>query len=685
MKRIDSIEKNKKRLKSSFFREQDFFGEQKEDFLKEKILKSSFFNKKKLQSRDPKELMLIGKILLMILAFSFFVDFSVKRAIIVVSGFNVITDSINGSIGTLQKSFNDSDIDGVLEATGKLKVHLTDARRFTESWGQDIQTLRYLGLPKSKLTKKEMALDVALETVNLPDALSSQFSAQRFTGFLNHDGFLVDLAGLRKELNANVTSLQKKISLLSKKLSILNQPETKTLDLKVSQSKVSLADFKRILDEDLPWLSGEDGKDKNIMIIFQNNSELRGGSGGSLGSFGIARFQGGKFKKIDFGINIYKLDAAFKEKEKVDPPEELAAFGDSWTLKQSGFAVDGKEALDKIRWFYEKETNEHVDGVITIDTTAFSDLLEVVGPLDMTKQYGKVIDYKNFKKETETEVQHTYFDRTGGKEENEPKKILGDMMPLFIDRLVKGLDDPKKGKQIAEALLLGVKHKNILFNFSKESLQDQLEAQNVTGQVRKSSGDYLYINNSNLAGGKTNLEMSENVDLSAKIFEDGTVSDNLAITRKHNGTEPDLATGLDRNYIRALIPSGSTVTSFVPLAGNFQRYYDRGYKDGKPFWAGQEAGKSTINFWMSAKPQETVKAQVAYTLPQKISLGDEFNYQIIFQRQPGAPADHITFELNFPKGYHPLNVKNYDFVNNIIFMRFDLETDKEIKIHFGRN
>lgn len=604
----------------------------------------------------------------------------------IISAYDKLLDlsrSITNEKSLLELSIEQNDLEGSVKSADKLEKDIYSLKLSLEGWGQDILLFQLSGAKKSSTTENEILADSVYRLFNLSKAVRSNLVGIRNQDLFSGSNYLINLTALKNNLIKFSHSTKTEIKKTENSISDKSSPNGLFIFSKLDQLNNMANGLLAFADEDLPWLSGDDGKDKNILIIFQNNAELRGGSGGSLGSFGVVKLSQGKLKEIDFGTNIYKIDAAFLEKEKIPAPSELEAFDNGfWTMKNAGFAVDGKEALDKIAWFYEQETGNSLDGVITFDTTAFTSLLEITGPIDMPA-YNLKIGPDNFVSATEEEVQINYFESEVNKKENEPKKILADMMPLFLDKLFNCLGNENDSLKVISAVAKSLKQKDILLSFNKDSLQKKLETWNLSGEVTPTTGDYLYINNSNLAGAKTDQNIGETVRLSVLIDANGTVTDKIYLTRKHQGKNewPD---GLDRNYIRILVPEGSGIINFDPILGNFQRYYDRGYRNGVPYWTDEEADKSTINFWMSTMPGETSQANIEYKPNYQISIGDSFNYQILFQKQPGALPDSVELEIFFPKGFAPTNVINYDPINKKILLRFKLDEDKKIVINFKK-
>lgn len=564
----------------------------------------------------------------------------------------------------------------------QLETEIYALKMYIQGMGQDIRYFQYLSL-NSEFSQKEKMLDSLYNSISSLNELKNKIADLDFTDYFGNNGTILDIKSVKEKALNIIVSYKKFSTEIRASLNLLpKNQETRDLKEKFSNLEKLVLQAETFINSDLAWLSGDEKTSRNIMIIFQNNRELRGGTGGSLGSFGVARIKDGKLSKIDFGKNIYKLDTEFKSKTFVQSPSELEAFGAAWTMKQAGFAVDGKEAFDKIRWFYEQETGEKADGVISLDTDTFVSLLKITGPIDMPS-YGKTLNADNFVEETMDEVQNDYFKRTGGKEENEPKKILADAMPIFLDKIFSLLKKPAEALEIADTLKQSVLEKHLIFNFDNADLQQKLDTLNATGKIISAKGDYLSINNSNLAGMKTNQNMVEAVNLDVNINSDGRIKNSLSLQRNHTGKNiwPD---GLDRNYIRVIIPEGSNVSEFKPVRGNFQRYYDRGYKNGQPWWTDKEANKATINFWMSTWPGDWTKAEMEYQPNYQLNMKDDFTYRILFQRQPGAPADSVSFVIHFPENFIPEGFANYDNDNHLLKLDFKVDTDKELKINFRK-
>lgn len=585
-----------------------------------------------------------------------------------------LQDNLEKNFSIIEDFSGGGNLEQSLSEISKMQGDLSRSKLIAQAWGQDMSYFQYLPGQKSSLTEKELLLDSGYDISYFSDDLKGSL------GGIKKAGNQIDFTLLSNNLSAVIRDFNKKIAHYRYALKGTDSSQSTKIEgnLETLQDKITgVNDF---LVKDLPWLSGSDGADKNIMIIFQNNGELRGGSGGSLGSFGILKFSGGSLNDIIFGQNIYKIDQAFKARTHIDSPEVIQFLTRDWVLKDAGWSTDGPTAFATIEDFYTKETGAKVDGVISLDATFFEMLLDKIGPINLPK-YGKSIDSKNFRTEIEQEVHNTYFDRTGSMEENEPKKILAEMIPLTLDKIFDSLSDKEKAVGLLGAVNIGLVEKHILLYFNDQHFQNLIEQSNWSGTVKHSIGDYLYINNSNIAGGKSSVNIDEALNLDVTVESDGTVANKLSINRSYvsrDGTDNNV------NFIRLGLPEGTKVDSFSPVSGNFQQFWAKGYKNGQVFWPTDEFSKSWVNFWMSTPSNEKSQADISYTSNYKITVVDNFAYQLLIQKQPGSLSDTVTLVIHYPVGYKPTNIKNYDKKNHSAKIKLNLKGDLNIKIKFEK-
>ena len=358
------------------------------------------------------------------------------------------------------------------------------------------------------------------------------------------------------------------------------------------------------------------------LVLFQNNAELRP-TGGFIGSFAVVDFQNYRIKNVNFNTNIYKLDNAFKSDHVIVPPKPLAAMdGNKWYLCDSNFDVSLPEASQDIEWFYNQETGDKVDGIITINASLVRDLIKIVGPIELpdTKT---TITADNFFTQLTTIIENDYYQNSDNKIVNEPKSVLTEMFPSIIK---KAISLPKW--RLAQIIFNALKTKDIMFYANNTEIENAILSQNWGGAVSSSNGDYLYVNDANVGGGKSSLNIAEDINYNISHNDSG-LTGNLILTRTHLGTGvwPDQA---NHSWTRILAPMGSTLQSAVLNGQDVTSKME----------TGAEAGKTYFANYIDVAPGKSSILNLTYTLP--INPQD---YQLLVQKQSGNSGN--TMKVSF--------------------------------------
>jgi len=618
----------------------------------------------------------------------FFLAFSVARVMDTKDKMEVLTKNASVSLEKALVLMSQGDMEAATVQAEKASEEIRKTKLNAQSIGQDFGYLSMISDKSSKIVDTERLLNATNTLLEGVLAIRKQFGGNlkdNVAHAADNDVFSFDVEknaelfrNIYKQVKEKIDSSELLLSKINVDKFSSQRSSIERAKSVVATLKLSLADLDQLLNKDLVWLSGSDGTPKKILLVFQNNAELRGGSGGSFGSFGIMNFNDGKLEKIDFGKNIFKIDADFRAKTTIAPPEELFSLvGGQWVMKDSGWAVDGNEAMQNMKFFYEQETGDSVQGVMVIDTTAFEQILKLIGPVEMPA-YSKTITADNFRTETEMEVHKDYFAKAGAAAENEPKKIIGDMMPIVAERLFGSFQNEKSAMEFLNLGSSMLKNKHIMINVDNQEFESRLNRYNYSGKIYSNNYEYLNINNSNVNGFKSSLSVNSNILLESALSSDGTVTDKLTYTRSHNGTDvwPD---GVNNNFVRVLLPKGSQVSGYSALEGNFKTWDNKTYNgDGSGYSLIKEAERDEVKFWMNTKPKENSKIELNYTFKTDALSKQNIVYPILFQKQPGVLYDEITYRLTLPYGYIPEGDYLFDQRTRVIEQKIKLESDKLI-------
>ncbi|PIR41181.1 MAG: hypothetical protein COV31_02110 [Candidatus Yanofskybacteria bacterium CG10_big_fil_rev_8_21_14_0_10_46_23] len=428
-------------------------------------------------------------------------------------------------------------------------------------------------------------------------------------------------------------------------------------------------------------------KRQRYLVLFQNNSELRP-TGGFPGSYALLDFNEGRLKEL-LVDDIYNPDGQIKD--NIIPPKQLQHITPTWGIRDANWFADFRISAKKVTEFYEKVDGVKVDGVLSLTPTVVGRILEIVGPIEM-KDYGVTLNAENFLPLIQEEVE--YGD---GHEINQPKRIVIDFVPIFLERLA--LQDKKTWVKIFETILVGMQEKHVLAYFSDSKMQEVAERNNFSGQVLSTKGDFLLVTHSNIKGSKTDAVTQSALSLKTKIAENGFVEHTLEITRVHEGGKTSFGFYNRQNpdFVRVLTPPGSEL---LEIEGQSQvspqaivdytqddfkadpdlAAYEETMKTSRGVTNFQESGKQGFGFWLVTNPGQTKTVRFRYLTP----IRAEGVYTLLVQKQSGTEGDKFEFEFEPPKEAQVIfrTPSEIQGLNGNLVLDTTLKTDQNIKVQW---
>jgi len=398
---------------------------------------------------------------------------------------------------------------------------------------------------------------------------------------------------------------------------------------------------------------------KNVLVLFENNNELRPG-GGFIGVTGNFRIDNGRIDNFHIG-SVYDLDGQLTE--KIVPPNPILNVNDRWFLRDSNWFASFPESAKKTSVFYEKEGGETPDMVVALTPSVISDILKITGPITLSK-YGATFDSENF-------VEKMQAISTIDRPNDSPKQALADFFPVLMQKI--GELEPQGWAALIEALQQNLNGKQLVFYSRDNELQSRLSAMRWTGEVADTDKDYLQVITANLGGTKTDLYIQQEVSLKIAINEKGEIIDELTITRKNN--LPKMENTGNLSFIRVLVPEGSQFISssgfdyktldpldakdyrLDPQVTELEKGSVRDLSSGTMI--GKEAGKTTFGNWLDVKGGESKTVTLTYKLPFKQK--NTGSYSLLIQKQPGSLPQSFNLSIDFPSRAAVWN--NFDTVD----------------------
>ncbi|MBU1102804.1 DUF4012 domain-containing protein [Patescibacteria group bacterium] len=437
---------------------------------------------------------------------------------------------------------------------------------------------------------------------------------------------------------------------------------------------------------------------QKYLLIFQNNAEARA-TGGFIGTYGILDLDQGRIKNL-FIDGIFNLDGQLDE--KVVPPRPIQKISTAWSTHDANWFPDWPTSAKKIMGFYEAAGGgETVDGVISLTPTVVEQLLALTGPIDVP-EFNLALDKDNFSELIQYKVESDY-----DKELNQPKKILADFTPKFLEKLWEIW--PQKYDEIITIASNALAEKQILFYFSDPALQETFVEQGWAGEVLQTDKDYLSVINTNINGFKTDKMIEQKIYHSSQVQSDGSIIDTVKIVRTHTGGKSlyDWYNKVNANYLRVYVPQGSQLLSAqghtretYSAPADYQKLNFKTDPDVAAEEQGMtidsnsgtqiftESGKTVFGNWVYVSPSKTVEVTYRYLLPFKLNLGaDSFSYSLLAQKQAGSIMDSgfesiLELPQEFKIGWqYP---ENLQISGSQIKFSGSLKTDKFYGVVFAR-
>ncbi len=385
----------------------------------------------------------------------------------------------------------------------------------------------------------------------------------------------------------------------------------------------------------LPEMAGQ-GEDnrKKYLVIFQNNNELRP-TGGFLTAYAVIYIDNGVIS-VEKSDDIYELDQKFTQAPEI--PEALGKYlttEEYWNLRDMNIDPNFPGSMETFLQYYQTVDGEpqDIDGIITIDTKILTDLIDVLGPVE-------VPGYGTFS----TELDEKYnapqiiialseiITRPTPYIREDRKGILGPMMSSILTKIYSA--QREQFPALFQVIVDGIDGKHVQAYFLDPELQAAADQINMTGRMiaPTDGGDFLAIVDANLGGAKSNLFIDYDVEQTILPPDAGTLTKQIEITyiNSQPGDNCDLEAGLlclnstNNDWNRIYLPAGAELISA------------KGYKSEPSVY--EENGFTVIDGFFSLNPDSTAKIDLEYTIPYT----NDQDYTLHIWQQGGLrPVTHL--------------------------------------------
>lgn len=394
----------------------------------------------------------------------------------------------------------------------------------------------------------------------------------------------------------------------------------------------------------LPRIFGGDGP-KTWVLGAENSSELRG-RGGFVGSFGILTADQGRASLDDFTsvTTLPRLSGELSSLDSVDPEyaRQYAFLGgvSAWanTTMNPDFKGAGALFLDRLEPLLQRE----FDGMITLDPTGLSYLLNATGPVQVegieeAVTAGNIVDLS---------LNELYF--RFADDNPDRRELLTDIAAAVWDRVFTSPDlDPRA---LFDALARSVSERRMVMYAADPQVQNAVEQLGLGGRVAQSPDDYLLLLAQNFGENKADYYLTRHMTYAGTFDHEGNLDARLSVTVRNNAP-PDaplpsyIAGERERIELEAGI-SRSFFSLFVP-----ERAQVRGLLvDGAPSGGldnSLELGRRRLGYTVELGAGQSTTLTFVYQVPQAIREG---RYRLLVQNQSTVVPDDLAIRLTLPPG-----------------------------------
>lgn len=411
-----------------------------------------------------------------------------------------------------------------------------------------------------------------------------------------------------------------------------------------------------------PTLFGFNGS-KTYLILFQNNFELRPG-GGFIGSYGIVRLDRGMIAELTVH-DVYDADG--KLKAQITPPFALRRFmgAPHWFMRDSNFSPDFPQSASQAASFLKLETNQNIDGVIGIDVTFLTSLLEATGPIKLA-DYGKTLTKDNFYLETQSQVENNFFPGSTQKK---------DFLRAAETELLKRLQEHRFSYvSLANVLINSITQKHMLFAVADTSTQKLFSINDLSGGIGEKRQadpnmflDTVGISEANIGQNKVNYYLKRTISQDVVIDGEGIVTEQLKVIYTNESTAKNPFAGDYKAYLRLIAPFGAVLAGVqidgdemvtTPAVTNENLYLAKSFIAPKGIEVDQatEGGRSLYGFLVQVPQGKTREIVLSYRLEKRAPVdAQEWEYNLLVLKQPGTLSDPYSLTVHYPVAARLLN------------------------------
>ena len=404
----------------------------------------------------------------------------------------------------------------------------------------------------------------------------------------------------------------------------------------VIDSMANLFISARPLLEELPKIMGQP-EPKRYLVFFKNDKELRP-DGGFITAYAVFRLEGGK-PIVEKADDIYKLDES--RTKKVPAPPEILKYHKGvyeFNLRDSNLSPDFVKSIGLFEDLYKDVPGKvNYDGIMTVDTNVLVEAMKILGSFTV---YDRTFSADNDPRcncpKAVYELED-YSTKPVAYVRSDRKDIIGVLL-LQVMQKALGVSPGQYWGRLFQMAIAQLNEKHILVYLKNDKAQPAIEALGWGGRIKDFNGDYLHINDANMAGAKSDLFVKRSAKVNYQVGSDGKITKTLTIDYK-NPSPPSncnleagqlCLNGLLRDWVRIYVPKGSKLVDFK---GSEMDVVVK-----------EDLGKTVFEGFVTVKPLGASQLVIGYTLPDGLKQGNQL--PVLIQKQPGTEGPEYEIMVN---------------------------------------
>lgn len=401
-----------------------------------------------------------------------------------------------------------------------------------------------------------------------------------------------------------------------------------------------------------PKLLGWEENLVTYLILLQNNTELRP-TGGFLGSYLVMDIDQGRITRFKVD-DIYNPDGILKQKITAPAAAQKYMGVKELGIRDANWWPSFPESAEKVATLYEFATGEKISLVLALDLEVVKGLLKATGEIYLP-DYQETITAENLFERTEIASEVNFEPGSTQK-----KDFLGNLANVLLNHLIQeGNPDWNK---IGKNFLTNLSQKDILFFSRWPQLQSVFSYADWAGEIKKTTGDYLWAIDTNVGGNKANFWIKRSTSYQLDVDRDGNLIATLKLAWRHTGQSESWPGGTYKNFLRVYTPLGPQLLEQTNFSDEVATY--------------EEFDKTVLGGLVEIPVNSQKQITLKYKLPENVGFKNSSQYSLLIQKQSGIGIENFSFKLDLPVF---LNLKEGDLIWQI-----PLQTDLQKTITVSR-